>query len=83
MTWCVILLPIAITFSITWFINFVNRIFSPICAKLDIDIFGLGFITSIMFIFGGGIYVILVGCICSDPRSMVVLVGYISDVIWF
>ncbi|KAF5766475.1 hypothetical protein HanRHA438_Chr15g0727991 [Helianthus annuus] len=56
MTWCIILLPIAITFYITWFINFVNRIFSPICAQLGIDIFGLGFITSIMFIFLVGVF---------------------------
>ncbi|GJW75690.1 COV 1-like protein [Tanacetum coccineum] len=45
----VILLPIAITFYITfWFIHFVDGFFSPIYAQLGIDVFGLGFITSIM-----------------------------------
>ncbi|KAJ0766555.1 hypothetical protein HanLR1_Chr03g0078931 [Helianthus annuus] len=37
----VILLPIAITFYITWwFIHFVDGFFSPIYAQLGIDIFG-------------------------------------------
>ncbi|KAK9071959.1 hypothetical protein SSX86_008390 [Deinandra increscens subsp. villosa] len=57
MTGCVILLPIAITFYITWwFIHFVDGFFSPIYAQLGIDIFGLGFITSIMFIFLVGVF---------------------------
>ncbi|XP_071737244.1 protein LIKE COV 1-like isoform X1 [Rutidosis leptorrhynchoides] len=57
MTGCVILLPIAITFYITfWFIDFVDGFFSPIYAQLSIDIFGLGFITSILFIFLVGVF---------------------------
>ncbi|KAJ9551191.1 hypothetical protein OSB04_015236 [Centaurea solstitialis] len=57
MTGCVILLPIAITFYITWwFIHFVDGFFSPIYVQLGIDIFGLGFITSIMFIFLVGVF---------------------------
>ncbi|KAJ0941883.1 hypothetical protein HanPSC8_Chr03g0085371 [Helianthus annuus] len=57
MTGCVILLPIAITFYITWwFIHFVDGFFSPIYAQLGIDIFGLGFMTSIMFIFLVGVF---------------------------
>ncbi|EXB94678.1 hypothetical protein L484_001886 [Morus notabilis] len=53
----VILLPIAITFYITWwFIHFVDGFFSPIYAQLGIDIFGLGFITSITFIFLVGVF---------------------------
>nr|CAD1843369.1 unnamed protein product [Ananas comosus var. bracteatus] len=54
----VILFPIAITFYITWwFVHFVDGFFSPIYANLGISIFGLGFVTSITFIF-------LVGCSC-------------------
>ncbi|GAU11673.1 hypothetical protein TSUD_74230 [Trifolium subterraneum] len=57
MTGCVILLPIAITFYITWwFIHFVDGFFSPIYVQLGIDIFGLGFITSITFIFLVGVF---------------------------
>ncbi|XP_057764496.1 protein LIKE COV 1-like isoform X1 [Salvia miltiorrhiza] len=57
MTGCVILLPIAITFYVTWwFIHFVDGFFSPIYAQLGIDIFGLGFVTSITFIFLVGVF---------------------------
>uniref|UniRef100_A0A1D1XT03 Cysteinyl leukotriene receptor 1 n=1 Tax=Anthurium amnicola TaxID=1678845 RepID=A0A1D1XT03_9ARAE len=57
MTGCVILFPIAITFYITWwFIHFVDGFFSPIYAQLGISIFGLGFITSITFIFLVGVF---------------------------
>ncbi|KAH7661040.1 hypothetical protein IHE45_15G035900, partial [Dioscorea alata] len=57
MTGCVIFLPIAITFYITWwFIHFVDGFFSPIYTHLGIDIFGLGFITSITFIFLVGVF---------------------------
>ncbi|XP_012465298.1 protein CONTINUOUS VASCULAR RING 1 [Gossypium raimondii] len=57
MTGCVILFPIAITFYVTWwFIHFVDSFFSPIYNKLGIDIFGLGFITSLTFIFLIGVF---------------------------
>ncbi|XP_039036565.1 protein LIKE COV 1-like isoform X2 [Hibiscus syriacus] len=58
MTGCVILFPIAITFYITWwwFIHFVDGFFSPIYAQLGINIFGLGFVTSITFIFVVGVF---------------------------
>ncbi|XP_072968851.1 protein LIKE COV 1-like [Typha angustifolia] len=57
MTGCVILFPIAVTFYITWwFIHFVDGFFSPIYAQLGINIFGLGFITSITFIFMIGVF---------------------------
>ncbi|XP_022961332.1 protein LIKE COV 1-like isoform X1 [Cucurbita moschata] len=57
MTGCVILFPIAITFYITWwFIHFVDGFFSPIYAKLGINIFGLGFATSVSFIFLVGVF---------------------------
>ncbi|KAA0061552.1 protein CONTINUOUS VASCULAR RING 1-like [Cucumis melo var. makuwa] len=57
MTGCVILFPIAITFYITWwFIRFVDGFFSPIYAHLGINIFGLGFVTSITFIFLVGVF---------------------------
>ncbi|KAK3034333.1 hypothetical protein RJ639_032231 [Escallonia herrerae] len=53
----VILLPIAITFYITWwFIHIVDGFFSPIYAQLGINIFGLGFVTSITFIFLVGVF---------------------------
>ncbi|KAA3486097.1 protein CONTINUOUS VASCULAR RING 1-like [Gossypium australe] len=57
MTGCVILFPIAITFYVTWwFIHFVDGFFSPIYNQLGIDIFGLGFITSLTFIFLIGVF---------------------------
>ncbi|KAJ8637568.1 protein CONTINUOUS VASCULAR RING 1 [Cinnamomum micranthum f. kanehirae] len=57
MTGCVILFPIAITFYITWwFVHFVDGFFSPIYTQLGINIFGLGFITSITFIFLVGVF---------------------------
>ncbi|CAL5205920.1 unnamed protein product [Lathyrus oleraceus] len=57
MTGCVILLPIAITFYVTWgFVRFVDGFFSPIYNHLGINIFGLGFVTSITFIFLVGIF---------------------------
>ncbi|XP_020095321.1 protein CONTINUOUS VASCULAR RING 1-like [Ananas comosus] len=53
----VILFPIAVTFYITWwFIHFVDGFFSPIYAQLSINILGLGFITSITFIFLVGLF---------------------------
>ncbi|CAH9101977.1 unnamed protein product [Cuscuta epithymum] len=57
MTGCVILFPIAVTFYITWwFIHFVDGFFSPIYAHLGINVFGLGFTTSISFIFLVGVF---------------------------
>ncbi|KAI7987028.1 Protein CONTINUOUS VASCULAR RING 1 [Camellia lanceoleosa] len=57
MTGCVILFPIAVTFYITWwFIHFVDGFFSPFYAWLGINIFGLGFVTSITFIFLIGVF---------------------------
>lgn len=57
MTGCVILFPIAVTFYITWwFFRFVDGFFSPIYAHLGINIFGLGFVTSIWFIFVVGVF---------------------------
>ncbi|XP_031407062.1 protein LIKE COV 1-like [Punica granatum] len=57
MTGCVILLPLAITFYVTWgFIHFVDGFFSPIYDHLGINIFGLGFVTSITFIFIVGVF---------------------------
>ncbi|GAB2225276.1 hypothetical protein Droror1_Dr00006067 [Drosera rotundifolia] len=57
MTGCVILFPIAVTFYITWwFIRFVDGFFSPVYVHLGINIFGLGFITSITFIFLVGVF---------------------------
>ncbi|KAK9111201.1 hypothetical protein Scep_018720 [Stephania cephalantha] len=58
MTGCVVLFPVAVTFFITWwFIQFVDGFFSPLYARLGINIFGLGFITSLVFVFFIGIFV--------------------------
>ncbi|GMH24515.1 hypothetical protein Nepgr_026358 [Nepenthes gracilis] len=58
MTGCVVLFPVAVTFFITWWIiQFVDGFFSPIYEQLGIDIFGLGFITSLLFVFLVGIFV--------------------------
>ncbi|THU50392.1 hypothetical protein C4D60_Mb06t19740 [Musa balbisiana] len=58
MTGCVVLFPVAITFYITWwFIQFVDGFFSPLYDKLGVDIFGLGFLTSLIFVFLIGIFV--------------------------
>ncbi|CAK9138781.1 unnamed protein product [Ilex paraguariensis] len=57
MSGCVILLPIAITFYVTWwFIHFVDGFFFPIYTHLGINVFGLGFVTSITFIFLVGVF---------------------------
>ncbi|XP_065623907.1 protein LIKE COV 2 [Quercus suber] len=56
-TGCVVLFPVAVTFFITWwFIQFVDGFFSPIYARLGIDLFGLGFITSLIFVFFIGMF---------------------------
>ncbi|KAH7663609.1 Ammonia/methane monooxygenase subunit B hairpin domain-containing protein [Dioscorea alata] len=58
MTGCVVLFPVAVTFFITWwFIQFVDGFFSPLYEKLGVDIFGLGFLTSLLFVFLVGIFV--------------------------
>ncbi|KAK1274906.1 hypothetical protein QJS04_geneDACA001795 [Acorus gramineus] len=58
MTGCVVLFPVAVTFFITWwFIQFVDGFFSPVYARLGINIFGLGFLTSLVFVFFMGIFV--------------------------
>lgn len=58
MTGCVVLFPVAVTFFITWwFIQFVDGFFSPLYEQLGVDIFGLGFITSVLFVFFVGIFV--------------------------
>ncbi|KAH9608239.1 hypothetical protein KSS87_016791 [Heliosperma pusillum] len=58
MTGCVVLFPVAVTFFITWwFIQFVDGFFSPLYESLGIEIFGLGFITSLLFVFLVGVFV--------------------------
>lgn len=57
MTGCVVLFPVAVTFFVTWwFIQFFDGFFSPIYERLGVEIFGLGFITSLVFIFFIGIF---------------------------
>lgn len=58
MTGCVVLFPVAVTFFVTWwFIQFVDGFFSPLYENLGIDMFGLGFITSLLFVFFIGVFV--------------------------
>ncbi|KAL4183635.1 hypothetical protein AMTRI_Chr11g99240 [Amborella trichopoda] len=58
MTGCVVLFPVAITFYITWwFIQFVDGFFRPIYVRLGFNIFGLGFVTSLIFVFSIGVFV--------------------------
>ena len=58
MTGCVVLFPVAVTFFVTWwFIQFVDGFFSPLYEQLGIDIFGLGFVTSLVFVFLVGVFV--------------------------
>ncbi|KAK3014741.1 hypothetical protein RJ639_010277 [Escallonia herrerae] len=58
MTGCVVLFPVLVTFFLTWwFIEFVDGFFSPLYARLGIDIFGLGFVTSLLFVLFIGIFV--------------------------
>ncbi|KAL9255548.1 hypothetical protein AKJ16_DCAP20791 [Drosera capensis] len=58
MTGCVVLFPVAVSFFITfWIIQFVDGFFSPIYEQLGIDIFGLGFVTSLLFVFLVGIFI--------------------------
>lgn len=57
MTGCVVLFPVAVTFFVTWwFVQFFDGLFSPIYARIGIDIFGFGFVTSIVFIFLVGVF---------------------------
>lgn len=57
MTGCVVLFPVAVTFFITWwFIQFVDGFFSPLYDQLGINIFGLGFISSLLFVFLIGVF---------------------------
>jgi uncharacterized membrane protein len=54
----VILLPIAVTFYVTWwFIRFFDGFFSPIYDSLGVHVFGLGFVTTFVFIFLVGVFV--------------------------
>ncbi|KAF7129118.1 hypothetical protein RHSIM_Rhsim10G0144700 [Rhododendron simsii] len=58
MTGCIVLFPVAVTFFVTWwFIEFVDGFFSPLYEQLGIDIFGLGFVTSLLFVFFVGVFV--------------------------
>nr|GMC60645.1 protein LIKE COV 2-like [Ipomoea batatas] len=58
MTGCVVLFPVAVTFFMTWwFIQFVDGFFSPLYEQLGFDIFGLGFVTSLLFVFLVGVFV--------------------------
>lgn len=53
-----VLLPIVITGYVTyWFVEFFDNFFSPLYEYLlGIHVFGLGFITSLLFIFVTGVF---------------------------
>jgi len=55
---CAILFPVVVTVYITWwFLQFFDSIFSPIYYRLfSFHVFGLGFITSMAFILGTGVF---------------------------
>ncbi|KAG6392783.1 hypothetical protein SASPL_147009 [Salvia splendens] len=54
----VVLFPVAVTFFVTWwFVQFVDGFFSPLYEQLGIEIFGLGFVTSLLFVFLVGVFV--------------------------
>lgn len=55
---CAILFPVAVTVYTTWwFLQFFDSIFSPIYySLLGFRVFGLGFITSMAFILGTGVF---------------------------
>ncbi|XP_047973334.1 protein LIKE COV 2-like isoform X1 [Salvia hispanica] len=58
MTGCIVLFPAAVTFFVTWwFVQFVDGFFSPLYEQLGIEIFGLGFVTSLLFVFLVGVFV--------------------------
>mmetsp|Transcript_39565 Transcript_39565/g.54936 ORF Transcript_39565/g.54936 Transcript_39565/m.54936 type:complete len:274 (-) Transcript_39565:145-966(-) len=58
MTGCAILLPISVTVYVTlWFLTFFDKFFSPVFHILfGFNVFGLGFITSMAFIFLTGVF---------------------------
>ncbi|GAX75910.1 hypothetical protein CEUSTIGMA_g3353.t1 [Chlamydomonas eustigma] len=55
---CAILFPVVVTVYITWwFLQFFDSIFSPIYELLfSFHVFGLGFVTSMAFILGTGVF---------------------------
>ncbi|KAF8072793.1 COV1 [Scenedesmus sp. PABB004] len=57
-TGCAILLPIVITFYVTFhFLKLFDGIFSPLYKRfLGYEVFGLGFMTSVLFIMGTGVF---------------------------
>jgi len=59
MSGCAILFPMVVTVYITWwFLTFFDNFFSPIYqAVFGFHVFGLGFMTSMMFIFFTGVFV--------------------------
>ncbi|KAK3287999.1 hypothetical protein CYMTET_4505 [Cymbomonas tetramitiformis] len=59
MSGCAILFPITITVYVTfWFLTFFDKFFSPLYQYLfGFHVFGLGFITSMVFIFLTGVFV--------------------------
>ncbi|KMZ60110.1 Integral membrane protein [Zostera marina] len=58
MTGCFVLFPVTVTFFVTWWlIQFIDGFFSPLYARMGVNIFGLGFLTSLLSVFFVGIFV--------------------------
>mmetsp|Transcript_2634 Transcript_2634/g.5344 ORF Transcript_2634/g.5344 Transcript_2634/m.5344 type:complete len:232 (+) Transcript_2634:1873-2568(+) len=58
MSGCAMLFPVVITVYVTWwFLQFFDNFFSPVYEYLlGFHVFGLGFLTSMLFIFGTGVF---------------------------
>lgn len=73
-----ILFPIAVTVYVTWwFLDFFDAFFSPLYKKVvGFEVFGLGFVTSMVFIFATGTDVTLITFVVMlNVRCADVLVG--------
>lgn len=72
-----VLLPIVITGYVTyWFVEFFDNFFSPLYEYLfGFHVFGLGFITSLLFIFATGVFT-------SVSDILVVSHGESLDFLW-
>lgn len=63
------LFPVVITVYVTWwFLQFFDNFFSPVYEYLlGFHVFGLGFLTSMLFIFGTGTFSLFLPlCLCSE-----------------
>lgn len=58
MSGCAILFPLVVTVYVTWwFLEFFDTFFSPLYTRVfGVHVFGLGFLTSMLFIFATGVF---------------------------